>query len=127
MIVRKYRSDDYDAVMEIYQRCHNGNFNPPNLSNTVDNCVVEKDGKVIAYGGLELLLECVLVLDKEVGKKDQVKALKLMVEVGDVSSKLKGFRGFYSFPQPESWLEILKRKFRFKDCPKLLYRSNDGE
>jgi hypothetical protein len=126
MIVRKYNPlTDAEQVEEIYNKFHATSFNQPALSRTLDNCVVEKDGKIIAYGGLELLLECVLVLDQEAGKKDQVEAVKMIIAAGEFSARLHRFPGLYSFPKPVKWMKAMIKHFGFTECSPMVHKEVD--
>ena len=125
--IRCYRPGDAAKVDEIYKRCH-GHFNLPNIKHCISMAVIEKDDEVIALGALQLIPEAILVLDKDRPKKEQVFALKELIETAVVMTKLKGFDEFYAFPDSNTYAGILKKHFGFQDGENILIkRIDDGE
>lgn len=125
MKVRRYKSSDAVKVDEIYNRCH-GHYNLPDINRCLQMAVVENDeGEIIAFGAIQMLPELVLVLDNDRSKKEQVKALKELMSSGESILRLNGHSDAYAFPDSNTYSDILKKHFGFKDCQPLLIKKVD--
>lgn len=119
MRCRYYQSVDAAAVDEIFERCH-GHFNRPRLTNCADAAVVENNGKIIAFGALELIAEATMILDNAIPKKLQVQALSELIKTADVQARIKGFSDVYASPDSNKFSAVLQKHFGFKPCSPFL-------
>lgn len=128
MKVRRYRSSDAAKIDDIYTRCH-GHFNLPDIDRCLQLAVVENDeGEVIALGVIQFLPEFVLVLDNDRPKREQVVALKELMDAGIKILRMNGYPEGYAFPDSNTYAGVLKKHFNFKDCqPLLIKKVDDGE
>lgn len=114
MKIRTYKPEDAETVDEIYNRCH-GHFALPDINHCVSMAIVEDDeGKIIAFGAFELIPELTLVLDNQVSKRDQVKALKELLEAGSFIAKVNRFKQINVFPDSTVYAGILNKHFGFE-------------
>jgi hypothetical protein len=120
MNIRKYRPEDAGKVDEIYDRCWLGTFGRPNLSHVLSAAVIEDDGKVIAFGCLELMVEAVMIVDTDAPVDKRVEALTQLIETAKFVARDKTFERFYVFPSDSHFLGILMKHFEFKNSSPIL-------
>jgi hypothetical protein len=120
MIIRKYTKDDAGAVDEIFDRCHRGNFNRPNLSHVLSAAVVEVNGKIVGFGCLEAILEAVMIIDLDRSIIERVETLRQLLDAAKFITTDKGFERFYMFPSDESFKDMLINRFKMDTCSQIL-------
>jgi hypothetical protein len=113
MIVRPAKSEDVNALIEL----HKGHTFPfPKFDNTLDILVVEKDGKVVAWGYTKKYVEIVFVPDKNSPKPTIVKSLKLLVDKSTELTKARGIDQVHSYVQDENFVKLLVERFNYGVC-----------
>lgn len=112
---RRTRGEDAKVIGDIYDKHHAGNFGltPENI---VTKGVIEKDGRVIAFGMVRAMSEAIMVLDLDEPTKTRVEALRKLLENAIFDSASSGFDSIHVFVQDNSFAEILKRHHGFQVC-----------
>lgn len=112
---RRTRGQDLDRVSEIYDKHHAGHFGlkPENI---ITKGVVEKDGRVVAFGMVQALSEAIMVLDLDESTRTKIESLSLLMENAIFDSASQGFDAVHVFVQDKSFAEILKRHHKFQVC-----------
>jgi len=113
MIVRPVRSEDVDALIEL----HKGHdFAFPKFDNTLDILVVEKDGKILAWGYTKKYVEIVFVPDKSSPNPTIVKSLKLLVDKSTELTKARGIEQVHAYVEDEHFAKLLVERFNYGVC-----------
>lgn len=113
--MRSPTREDFFQAIEIYKK--NGQtyqFDPFKERTILDDAVVLKDGRVIAYGMVKLFAEAVLVLDHDAGRIEKAKALKDLMGLAVQVTKNKGIPELYTFADDEKFSNLLIEQFNFE-------------
>ena len=78
--------------------------------------VIEKDNAIIAVASLVRMLEGSFLVDKNISKKDKIRALKMIMRQVDIEIKNLGYENYTVFGTKSSLNTILKRHFAFVTC-----------
>lgn len=125
MKFRRYTSDDAEAVDEIYFR-NNLGHNLPTVRNCLEIAVAEDDnGRIIGIGAFQLIPEYILVMDHQRSKREQVEALKGIMECGHTTARIHKFKEVYAFTEDLKFEDILKKHFGFTEAAKILRKEVD--
>jgi len=124
--IRRYTPADAVAVDEIYDRCHTGTFSRPNLSHVISSAVIEIDGKIVAYGALEIFLEAIMIVDTDARLTHKVTALKELIELAKFSARDKLFDRFYMFPSSDTYMNSLIKHFGMRKCDPIISFDLEG-
>lgn len=114
-MMRSPTKEDVFQAIELYKR--NGSeyqFDPFKERTILDDAVVLKDGRVIAYGMVKLFAEAVLVLDKDAGRIEKAKALKSLMGLALDVTKNKGISELYTFADDGKFSNLLIEQFDFQ-------------
>lgn len=120
MRIRKYKPEDAGKVDEIYNRCHAGTFNLPNLNNTLDAAIVEIDNKIAGFGCLEMMIEAVMIMDTDLTLRKRITVLKELFQVAKFRALDGGFTKYYMFPSDTNYMNLMIKHFKFEKCEPLL-------
>lgn len=128
IISRVLRETDIAKIDEIFKK--QPNMGVPSARNMVVNGVIEdtdKD-KVIAYGVVKLFGEAVLILDKDIRKRDKAKAIRQVMNIAISFSRDRNLEYLYLISNSGSFSEVLKKKYGFIKCPgELLMLDLEGD
>lgn len=100
------------------EKCHNGDFPLPNINSKLYfvQKILEKDGEIIGGSFAKLTSEITVVLNKSLGKKDKVEALKKITEDLAIEFEKHAIDDTHVFIVPEDNEEfalVLERHFGF--------------
>lgn len=107
--------EDYQQAVEIYKR--NGSmydFDPFKKRSIIDDAVVLKDGRVIAYGMVQLFAEAVLVMDPLAGRIERTKALKDLMNLACNVTAKQGITQLHTFTNEPKFNDLLIEQFGFE-------------
>jgi hypothetical protein len=110
MIVRPAKSEDVDSLIELHQ---GHSFPFPSFDNTLDILVVEKDGKIVAWGYTKKYVEIVFVPGKNLPNPTVVKSLKLLVDKSTELTKARGINQVHAYVKDESFAKLLVERFNY--------------
>ena len=106
--------DDYRQAVNLYNKT-NQDYNSPFQQRTViDDAVVLKDGKVIAYGAVQLFAEAVLVMDQEVPKLDKARALKDLMHLAFITTNRQRIQQLHIYTKDDKFSNLLIEQFGFE-------------
>jgi len=89
----------------------------PSLRHVIDNCVIEKDEELIAYGVIKFFAEAIMIIDREnTRKREKAEALTKIIERGISSSKNMGIEKLFLISNDENFSKVLMRKYGFRRC-----------
>lgn len=114
MKIRPFRQSDIEPIDRIWREHHSSDFSVPNRNNAVTDAVVEKDGKVIAYGQVKLFAEAMLILDKDATTRDRVEALKLLMLEAFRGVDTAGIEDVYCFIKDPAFAGLISKHFGFE-------------
>lgn len=113
MEVRPAKQEDFDQLVAL----HAGHDFPfPSFDNILDVLVVEKDGKIVAWGYTKKFVEVVFVPDKNSPRSTKVKSLKLLSNKSSELTIARGIDMVHSFVKDESFAELLVKHFNYGVC-----------
>lgn len=113
MIVRPAESKDMDAMIALHK---DHPFPFPKFENTLEILVVEKDGKVVAWGYTKKYVESVFIPDKSTPRPTIVKSLKLLVEKSNELTKARGIDQLHSYVEDRHFAKLLVERFNYGVC-----------
>ena len=122
IITRDLRESDIISIDEIYQR--QPNIDVPSLKNMITNAVIEDEetGKVLGYGAVKLFTEAILILDKELPKKDRAIALVEAMKNAIIFSRDAGIEHLFAVSSDPSFAKVLEHRYKFCRIPGVLLR-----
>lgn len=109
--IRTAQDTDFKQIFELYRQNPTYEFNP--RCGVLDDAVVTKDGKVIAYGMTKAFVEAVLVLDQNALKIEKSKALSALMNLAIATTRVRGISDLYTFTKDEKFSNLLKEQFEF--------------
>lgn len=123
--LRSFRESDIEPIDEIWRKHHNNDFSVPDRKNILIDAVVERDGKVIAYGQVKLFAEAMLILDLDASLRDRIAAIKLLMAEAFRGANEAQMRQMYCFIQDPDFATLISRHFGFDivDKGELLFRE----
>jgi len=113
MEVRPANREDFNDLVRIHKE-HEFPF--PTFDNILDLLVVEKDGKIVAWGYTKKFVEIVFVPDKNTPRLTKVKSLKLLSDKSSELARARGIDQVHSFVTDESFAELLVKRFNYGVC-----------
>lgn len=125
MQLRGFRQTDIEPIDEIWRKHHSRDFSVPDRRNMIAEAVVEKEGKVIAYGQVKLFAEAMLILDKDASQRDKIEAIKLLMLEAFRGAQAHGQNQMYAFIKDPDFATLIARHFGFDivDKGELLFRE----
>jgi hypothetical protein len=112
MKIRPYVDSDYDAIFTIHRKHHNKDFPmvEPDASSCIGKYVVEDKGKIILYGGLDILVEAVVVTDLDAAPRQIHEALTKFLTIATYEPKFSQLHCTVFDPK---WMkQLVKRGFQ---------------
>ncbi len=116
MNLRRFKLGDVLKISEIWEKYFKGLFGLPSRDNIIADAVVERHGKVIAYGTIKTYYEVVMVLDHSLPMRDKILAIRLLVHKAETEAKLAGIEQLQLFVLDDSFKNILIKHFGFTVC-----------
>lgn len=113
MIVRPVKSEDVDALIALHK---DHPFPFPKFDNMLDILVVERDGKILAWGYTKKYVEVVFVPDKNSPKPTIVKSLKLLVDKSTELTIARGIDQVHSYVTEPEFAKLLVERFNYGVC-----------
>jgi N-acetylglutamate synthase-like GNAT family acetyltransferase len=113
IITRELRQSDIPKIDEIYNR--QSNIDVPSLNNMITNAVIENEntGKVLGYGAVKLFTEAILILDKQLSKRDRAQALVESMKNAIVFSRDAGIEHLFAVSNDPSFARVLENRYKF--------------
>ncbi len=117
IIARNLKREDVEKIDDIFQR--NPIIGVPGLKNMVVNAVMEDTEKdqIIAYGAVKIFAEAILIMDKEVTKREKAEALMEAMKTAILFARDAGVEILYANSNDENFTRCLERRFKFKRVP----------
>lgn len=110
MILRRPREDELEKLREIHSQ-QGTDYEFPDFKKLLTCYVVEHEGEIIGFGGIQAIYEMVLFLDKEKPLPDRVEAVGLMQERAEDECDGQ----VHAFVQHDSFANFLKRRLGYKN------------
>lgn len=109
MIIRPALPIDSEAVTELFV---NSDFDFP--STVFAHAVIEKEGKVVAYGAIRPVIEFILILNCSLTNIQKAKAIKLLhKKAEDVAEEINAER-ICCFINNDKFIELMKKHFGYR-------------
>jgi hypothetical protein len=117
IISRKFMVEDIGGIDDIYQK--QGEFGVPSLENVVINSTLVDSvtGRIVGYGAVKIFAEAILLLDKELGKKEKARAIREAMKTAIVYSKDAGIEYLYMITKSESFSKVLRQNYLAERVP----------
>jgi homospermidine synthase len=117
IISRKFMVEDINGIDDIYQK--QNDFGVPSLENVVINSTLVDSvtGKIVGYGAVKIFAEAILLLDKELGKKEKSQAVREAMKTAIVYSKDAGIEYLYMITKSESFSKVLRQNYLAERVP----------
>jgi len=128
IVPRVFKPSDIAEIDAIFKK--QPELGVPSIRNMIINGVIEDTdtNKVIAYGVVKLFGEAILILDKDIPKRDKAKALREVMKIAISFSRERYLEYLYLISNSESFSEVLKKKYGFIKCPgELLMLDLEGD
>lgn len=109
--IRAAKDSDIQAVYELYAQNPSHEFDPNR--GVLDDAVVLKDGRIIAYGMTKAFVEAVLVLDQKALKIEKSRALSALMNLAIATTRARGISDLYTFTKDPKFSNLLKEQFEF--------------
>lgn len=124
IVTRELRDSDISPIDEIFRR--QPNIDVPSLENMITNAVIEneKTGQILGYGAVKLFAEAILILDKQLSKRDKAQALVEAMRNAIVFSKDAGLEHLFAVASDPSFARVLENRYKFNRIPGVLLRLN---
>lgn len=123
---RDLRDSDIKAIDDIFKK--QPGLGVPSTRNMVVNGIVEKDGKLLAYGVVKLFGEASLIVDNDISKKDKAKVIREVMNIAILASRGKGLEYLYLISNSDSFSDVLRKSYGFINCPgQLLMLDLEGD
>jgi hypothetical protein len=113
MIVRPAVKEDWDELVIIN---HTHDFPFPDFKNMLDVLVVERDGKIVAWGYTKKYVEIVFIPKRDSPKSTIVKSLKLLSDMSTELTKARGIDQVHSYVTDEHFARLLVERFNYGVC-----------
>lgn len=113
--LRQLKNSDIESIDKIYRK--QPEVGVPSLNNMIINRVIDNNGEVIGYGALKLFAEAVLILNKDIPKRDKVQAVTEIMTTAILYSRDAGLEMIYAISNSESFTKCLENRFKFKRVP----------
>lgn len=111
--IRPAEQSDIDKLAEIYVKFYEREF-PLNLKNITTYFVAEKDGELIGFLWIQLMVEANIMFNLECRQRDKFEALKELFTVGEKAVAENGFDQVHVFPADPKFAHILKKHLGFE-------------
>jgi hypothetical protein len=117
IIVRDLRLADIDEIDKIYRR--QPELSIPSLDYMIVNAVMEdtKEKRLVAYGAVKLFAEAVLIMNRELPKRDRALALIEAMQTAILYSRDAGVEILYANSNDESFTKVLENRYKFHKVP----------
>lgn len=117
IISRKFMVEDIKGIDDIYQK--QGEFGVPSLENVVINSTLidSVTGKIVGYGAVKIFAEAILLLDKELSKKEKASAVRESMKTAIAYSKDAGIEYLYMITKSESFSKVLRQNYLAERVP----------
>jgi hypothetical protein len=117
-----------DDIPELVRLSSESNNPLPNPFALLASLVVEDEGKIIAFGAIEKLIEIVFVPDLYQSKRKVVEAMKLLLEEAVKASKMNNIKTVHAFTDEQFASLLLKHfDFRLRNQTPLTLEIGNGE
>ncbi len=116
LVFRELRNSDIPEIDEVYQ-AKPGTDRLPGLNYQIICCVVEKAGKVVGYGTVNVFSEATLLLDDILNKKEKSVAFKDLMLTAIAYSKDAGVEMLYAITKDPDFAKVLSNSYGFRSVP----------
>lgn len=117
MLARSFRrEEDQDRVVAIWEENRHlfGNDSLPGRVGALGDVVIEEDGKLIAYGQLQLFSIAHMFLDQNISVRKRRKAMGLMLEAALDVAKAFDIQKIYTFTHDPEYARLVEKHFGFE-------------
>ncbi len=117
IIARDFRKEDIAPINDIFER--NPSISVPSLKYMIINVVTEReeDKKIVAYGALKIFAEAVLIMDKEMPKRDRAQALIEAMQTAILYARDAGVEVLYANSNDDNFTRCLENRYKFVRVP----------
>jgi hypothetical protein len=122
IVTRELRESDINPIDEIYKR--QSEIDVPSLKYMITNAVIENEetGQILGYGAVKLFTEAILILDKQVSKRDRAQALVEAMKNAIIFSRDAGVEHLFAVANDPSFARVLVNRYKFSEIPGVLLR-----
>lgn len=106
--------NDYKQAVELYNKTDQSYNSPFQQRTVIDDAVVLKDGKVIAYGAVQLFAEAVLVMDQDAPRLDKARALKDLMHLAFLATNKQHIQQLHIYTKDDKFSNLLIEQFGFE-------------
>ena len=114
MVIRPAKREDFERIDEIYRNGHDEDFSLPAMTHVLTHAVIEKDGKVIAFGVVKLYAEALMVLDLNESKIDRLDATEKLLHEAFRACESENIEQLHVYVQDPGMRRILEKRYEFK-------------
>lgn len=112
MNIREVRTEDGSEIERLISQ---HNFPYPE-GPVITKAIVEKDGKVVAFGLVRFIAEEIMIMDQDCSDRDKSEILQLLHKQAIQGCLTNGIEEIHAFVQDEHFIEVLKKHYGYKDC-----------
>lgn len=126
-MIRTYEPRDLKRLLEIHEKYHKDSFEFPDLESAFAHIVLEKDGELVAFGMVRLLVESIMLLDLGLSTREKGDAVEQLLLEADFQASRHGFTQNHVFVQGP-FAEALVNHYGFRRCKgeALVRETNNG-
>jgi hypothetical protein len=109
--------EDIKGIDDIYEK--QSEFGVPSLENVVINSTLVDSvtGKIVGYGAVKIFAEAILLLDKELEKREKAQAVREAMTTAIIFSKDAGIEYLYLITGSDSFSKVLRKSYLAKRVP----------
>ena len=117
IISRAFMMEDIKGIDDIYEK--QSEFGVPSLENVVINSTLVDSvtGKIVGYGAVKIFAEAILLLDKELEKREKAQAVREAMKTAIIFSKDAGIEYLYLITGSDSFSKVLRKSYLAKRVP----------
>lgn len=115
IITDNLTKEDLKKIDDIYREYHQDQFYIPDLKHTVCHRVVKLEEDVIGFGMVKLFPEAILVLNKGRSHREQVMALKMLMNCAITQTWAAGHDYLHATVHNPEYSKLLSKHYGFKE------------
>jgi len=110
MIIRKIEYDDIPELQELFNKFRECDGDFPNFfENFIGNFIIKNDNDIVLAGGLRVVPECVLIMNKDIHVRERRQALYIGNEICKELAKSTGHTGIHAYVQSDRWARHVRK------------------
>lgn len=128
IVAREFQVEDIKGIDDIFRK--QLEFGVPSLKNIIikSTLVDANTGVIVGYGAVKIFAEAILLLDKDLRKRDKALAVTEAMKTAIVYCKDAGLENLYLISNSNGFSKVLRKSYAAKEVPgSLLMIELSGE